>query len=224
MFIFEERHSDSPFVKLIWHTKNERVGSFTSQAVSTCEMVVWKHEGKTKVTLVGPGTRATTAEAPANAEFFGIQFKLGTFMPHLPTVERVGSGVHLPEATSQSFWLNGSAWQFPEFEDVDVFVNRLERGGLLLQDPIVNAVLQNQETNVSPRTVRRRFLRATGLTPKVVQQIERAKEAAALLEQGNAIADVVYQAGFSDQPHLTRSLKHFLGLTPALMVGIETPK
>jgi methylphosphotriester-DNA--protein-cysteine methyltransferase len=79
-------------------------------------------------------------------------------------------------------------------------------------------VLQNEKTSVSSRTVRRRFLQATGLTPKVIQQIERAKEAAGLLGQGSPIADVVYQTGFSDQPHLTRSLKHFLGLTPALMV------
>lgn len=218
MFSFEERRSDSPLVERIWRTQSEKVGSFTSQAVSNWEMVVWTHEGKTNVTVRGPETRATIADAPADAKFLGIQFKLGAFIPHLPTSERINSGLELPKATGQSFWLNGSAWQFPEFEDVDVFVNRLERSGLLVQDPIVNAVLQNQKTSVSSRTVRRRFLQATGLTPKVIQQIERAKEAAALLEQGGSIADVVYQAGFSDQPHLTRSLKHFLGLTPALMV------
>jgi len=26
---------------------------------------------------------------------------------------------------------------------------------------------------------------------------------------------VVYEAGYFDQPHLTRALKHFIGLTPA---------
>jgi AraC-like DNA-binding protein len=27
--------------------------------------------------------------------------------------------------------------------------------------------------------------------------------------------DVVYEAGYFDQPHLTRALKHFIGQTPA---------
>jgi AraC-like DNA-binding protein len=36
-----------------------------------------------------------------------------------------------------------------------------------------------------------------------------------LLEQGFTIADAIYQAGYADQPHLTRSLKHFVGQTPA---------
>jgi Helix-turn-helix domain len=217
MFNFEEKPSDSPLVERIWRTQSETPGSFTAQAASNWEMVVWTFEGKTNVTVRGPETRATLADAPADTQFLGIQFELGTFMPQLPTVKRINSGLDLPKATSQSFWLNGSAWQFPEFEDVDVFVKRLERGGLLVQDPIVNAVLQNQKTSVSPRTVRRRFLQATGLTPKIIQQIERAKEAGQLLERGISIADVVYGAGYADQPHLTRSLKHFLGLTPALI-------
>jgi hypothetical protein len=221
-FIFEERRIDSPLVELIWQTRSEQADSFTSQAVSTSEMVIWKHEGKTSVTLRGPETKATLADAPADAEFFGIQFKLGTFLPQLPTLGRVGRGITLPEATGQSFWLNGSAWQIPDFENVDVFVEKLARSGLLIQDPIVKAVLHNQHPEVSSRTVRRRFLEATGLTPKTVQQIERAKQAGALLEGGSSILDVVYEAGYADQPHLTRSLKHFLGLTPALMVGRKT--
>mgnify|MGYP002779221916 FL=1 len=216
-FEFEERQSTSPLVERVWRTSSDRADTFTSQAVSHSEIVIWAYEGKTHVTLRGPEIKATLAPAPKDAEFLGVQFKLGTFMPHLPTVERVGSGLELPAATRNSVWLNGSAWQIPNFEDVDVFVKRLEHTGLLVHDPIVKAVLQNEPREVSDRTVRRRFLQATGLTPKVVQQIERAKEAGQLLEWGISIADVVYGAGYADQPHLTRSLKHFLGLTPALI-------
>jgi methylphosphotriester-DNA--protein-cysteine methyltransferase len=48
-----------------------------------------------------------------------------------------------------------------------------------------------------------------------VRQIERARYATTLLRQGLSILDVVYEAGYYDQPHLTRALKHFIGLTPA---------
>ena len=89
------------------------------------------------------------------------------------------------------------------------------RADVLLRDPVVNAVLQDQPQDLSARTVRRRFLLATGLTPKAIEQIERAQRAAALLEQGESLLDAAYLAGYADQAHMTRSLKRFIGQTPA---------
>lgn len=48
-----------------------------------------------------------------------------------------------------------------------------------------------------------------------MRQIERARYATTLLQQGLSIPDVVYDAGYFDQPHLTRSLKRYIGQTPA---------
>ncbi len=97
------------------------------------------------------------------------------------------------------------------------------REEVLFRDPVVNAVLAGQPQKLSARTVRRHFLRATGLPPKALEQISRAKRAAALLEQGVALLDVVYQAGYADQPHMTRSLKHFIGHTPAHIAQMGKP-
>lgn len=214
-FSFDERASDSPFVKTIWWTQSDRSGSFISTAESHWEMVITKYKGRTTLTVRGPETKATLADCPADTEFFGIVFKLGVFMPHLPLINLLDrKDATLPEATSQSFWLHGSAWQFPDFENADTFVARLVREGLLVQEPVVEAVLQNRPLEMSLRSVQRRFLRATGLTRGTLDQIERAREAVTLLKQGVSIADAVYWAGYADQPHLTRSLKHFLGQTP----------
>ena len=68
---------------------------------------------------------------------------------------------------------------------------------------------------MAPRTLRHRFLRATGLTHCHIRQFERAQQAATLLRQGTSILDTVYALGYFDQPHLTRSLKQFVGHTPA---------
>jgi AraC-like DNA-binding protein len=46
------------------------------------------------------------------------------------------------------------------------------------------------------------------------RQIERARQAVDLLRNGSSILDVVDTAGYFDQAHLTRSLKHLIGLTP----------
>jgi AraC-like DNA-binding protein len=52
---------------------------------------------------------------------------------------------------------------------------------------------------------------------KTIEQIERAKQATALLGQGVSLIDVAYQTGYADRSHLTRALKHFIGYTPALI-------
>ncbi len=94
---------------------------------------------------------------------------------------------------------------------------------MLVSDPVVKAVLAHQPLEMSLRTVRRRFVLATGLPYKTIAQIERAKQAAALLEQGISLIDAAYQAGYADQPHMTRALKQYIGYTPALIAraGIE---
>ncbi len=98
------------------------------------------------------------------------------------------------------------------------------REDVLISDPVVKGVLAGQPPEMSLRTVRRRFLLATGLTYKAIEQIERAKQAADLLEQGVSLLETAYQAGYADQSHMTRSLKHFIGHTPAHIAQRRKPK
>jgi AraC-like DNA-binding protein len=215
-FIFEERQSDSSFVEAIWRTQSESAGSFTSLAASHWEIVVTRRNGQTSLTVRGPETKATPADLPADAEFSGIIFKLGTFMPHLPPGNLLDRrDANLPKATSKTFWLHGAAWQFPNYENADTFVDRLVREGLLVREPVVEAALQGQLNEQSLRSIQRRFLRATGLSRSAIRQIERARQAVTLLEQGVPILETVSQAGYADQPHLTRALKRLMGQTPA---------
>jgi methylphosphotriester-DNA--protein-cysteine methyltransferase len=74
------------------------------------------------------------------------------------------------------------------------------------------------------RTVRHRFLRATGLSATHIRQMKRAQQAQALLQQGVSILDTVDEAGYFDQPHLTRSLKQFIGYTPAQIIRLRQPE
>src|SRR4029453_4449501 len=48
---------------------------------------------------------------------------------------------------------------------------------------------------------------------------ERARYATNLLKHGISILDAVHDAGYFDQPHLTRSVGHLIGQTPARIVG-----
>src|SRR5690606_10846963 len=125
------------------------------------EMVVTTYRGRTTITVRGPETKASPAPIPEEAEFFGIVFKMGTFMPHL--LPKNLADLHdltLPEATNQSFWLLGAAWEIPTYDNADTFINRLARQEILVHDPVVDAMLQGQPLDLSPRAAQYRFLRA----------------------------------------------------------------
>lgn len=226
---FEVRASDSPLVERIWRSRNECAGSFTSISTASWSMVISKWRGRIAISIHGPETGATCKDFPdeAELEWFGIDFKLGTFMPYIPPVSILNGNITLPGAASHSFWLGSSAWQFPNYENADTFVNRLVQEELLMCEPVVNAINQGKSPTMSLRAVQYRVLHSTGLSQRTIRQIERARYAASLLKQGVPILDTVYKAGYSDQPHLTRSLKHFIGQTPTeipttQIIGLHT--
>ena len=216
MIDFANKASDSPLVEFVWATRSETIeGSFISTAEYHSELVVTKQYGKTMLSIRGPESKASSSPIPENAEFFGIVLKPGAYLHKLPPISLIdNNSVHLEESSYNSIWL-GSAWQIPTYENVDTFISRLVREGLLVYDPLVNAVLEEKPLDISLRTVQRRFIQAMGVSHKTIQQIERAKLAMNLLEQGTPILDTSYQMGYADQAHLSRDLKHYMGKTPS---------
>ena len=212
---FEARESDSPYIETVMRGWTLTAGAPTRPAEICWHMVFSRHDGQLYPLLVGPWAASGTVAYEAGAEILWIRFRPGVFMPHLPTRHLLNSETALPQAAFTRFWLNSAAWELPDYENADTFINRLMREGVLQRDPIVSAALRDEPLDVPARTVRHRFLRSTGLTQSHIRQVQRARHAAALLQQGRSILDTVYEAGYYDQPHLTRSLRQFIGFTPA---------
>lgn len=185
-----------------------------SVAVAYWELVFTTQQGKTEVTIRGPETRASTAPIPQDAEFFGIHFRLGTFMPNLPPGQLVDGSRVLPSTSDRSFHLNGGIWEVPAQHNADVFVDRLVRQGLLAHEPLIGAVLQGEASRLSVRSVERHLKRATGLTRGLIRQITRAEQAVELLHRNVSPSETVGICGYSDHAHLARSLRRFVGQTP----------
>jgi hypothetical protein len=215
LFRFERPSTRSPMVELAWQTRSEPEGLFMSVAVMHWEMVVTRQQDTVHLTVRGPETKATTAPVPQEAESFGIVFTLGTFMPSLPPGGIVDGSVQLPRATKTSFWLDGSRLELPRPDNVDAFVDRLVGAGLLVHDPVAAAAVRGDSQALSTRSVERRVSRSTGLTGGAIRQIQRAESAVELLSRGMSPLDVAHRLGYADQPHLTRSLKRFVGQTPS---------
>lgn len=214
-YIVDKQSSNSTFVEQIWRGQTAEAGTFISVAVSNWEIVVWEEEGETHLALRGPESVATVAPVIANSASFGVSFALGTFMPHLPANKLLDQHIDLPKSSDNRFWFKGASWEIPTVENVDVFIDRLVREELLVTEPVVEHEIHGLPPDVSLRTAYRRFFKATGLTKGTVHQIERAREATKLLQSGMSILDTIESAGYYDQPHLTRSLKRYIGQTPA---------
>jgi AraC-like DNA-binding protein len=221
--VYEERLSDSPYVETITRGRTASDGAPIRPAECHWHMVVVRLHGDVRLVVVGPWTTAGVVSYTEGAELLWIKIKLGAFMPHLPARDCLDTETTLPGAASNSFRLNGSAWPFPDYDNADTFVDRLARDDVLVRDPVVTAALQGRPHELSSRTARHRFLRATGLTHGHIRQIDRAQRAAALLRQGRSILDTVHELGYFDQPHLTRSLKRWIGHTPAHIIRMSRP-
>lgn len=222
-FVVEQRASDSPYIETVMRGRTVRDGSTIRPAENHWHMVLTRYKDNAQFLVVGPWTTANPLSYAEGAEILWIKFRLGAFMTHRPVRDFVNTETPLPEATSQSFWLNSSAWQFPDFENADTFVDRLRHDDVLAWDPVVHAVLERGWHELPSRTVRHRFLRATGVSQNQIQQVKRAQRAESLLRQGVSILDTVEEAGYSDQPHLTRSLKQWIGYTPVQLMRLSAP-
>jgi AraC-like DNA-binding protein len=220
--LYEEREVPSPYIATILQGHTTEDGSTIRPAEHHWHLVLVRHMGQVRAIVTGPWTTAGVTHWERDAEILWIKFKPGTFMPHLPFGALLNRETTLPLASSRAFWLNGSVWQIPDFDYADTFVERLVRAELLVRDPLVETTLQGQVQDVAPRTVRHRFLQATGLNQTFIQQLERAQRAEALLRQNASIADTVYKAGYFDQAHLTKALKNFIGYTPAQIARLSS--
>jgi AraC-like DNA-binding protein len=67
---------------------------------------------------------------------------------------------------------------------------------------------------LSPYYFARAFVREVGLPPHAYLEGVRIRKAVERLDRGDGIAAVALAVGYSDQSHLTRRFKRFLGITP----------
>src|SRR5258708_3656631 len=126
-FLFESRGSDSPYVEAVWR---DRAGSDYAPicpASGHWHLLFLKENGRGRVSVEGPLTRATPVSQDEGTEWFGVTFKLGTFLPSVPVRNLLDTRANLPLVAKKSFNLAHARWQFPDYENVETFVDRLVR-------------------------------------------------------------------------------------------------
>lgn len=219
----EIRGSDSPFVERITHVTYDGPTSEWSTPDGCWDLVVLNQRGRTLVLQTGLISRPVLLENHGGDSFLAISFKPGVFATKTPGSAMIDRGIVRPLVSARAFAMENETLEIPTFENADQLVERLARRGLLTRDELVESAAEGRPRAISPRSMQRHFLSVLGMTPKQFAQIKRACRAVDLLRQGLAPAAVAVETGYSDQPHLTRSLKAIMGRTPGELLREQDP-
>jgi hypothetical protein len=222
--IFNAVAGELPLVQRVWSATCESTTGLSS-AVKASSMICFARSGDgVTVHLKGPETTGTLMTCAEGWEFFGVDLRLGAYLPMFPPSGLTNfNDALLPVLPGNRISLDNQGWEMPTAQNVDVFVDRLVRAGLLIFDPLVAEIRHGERPRgMSERNAQLRFRRAVGISRRKLVSIERARDAAQLLAAGRSIAEVVSASGYYDQAQLARAMRWATGHTPReLRTGIS---
>ncbi|MFT3943033.1 MAG: AraC family transcriptional regulator [Ancrocorticia sp.] len=217
--MYEEQHLDSPYVECVWRAKAVRSERYLVAAVEYWDMWFSRQPGGEIIAaLSGPTVGHRWVESVVGEYGWGVQLRAHIVVPGVSARLVLGGEERLPVRDGR-VTIAGHDLPVPEYEELEAFVTRLIELDVLRSDDDVRRVLIGDDAGYSERHWQRRVRGATGLTRKQIAQLARAREAFTLLQQGVSPAECAARCGFSDQAHLTRSLRAFHGLTPARILA-----
>jgi AraC-like DNA-binding protein len=198
-----------------------------------CVDIVWTGE---RLIVAGPATRSVMPSVSPDRPKLGIRFRIGA----------AGAALGLPAAELRDrspqlgeLWDDGDelAERVGEGDGVaarfailtDALAARLADAAP--PDPIVRAALGEVSRprtrierlgtglHLSQRQLRRRFEAAVGYPPRTLARVLRLQRFLGLAQHGGELARIAAEAGFADQPHLTRECSELGGLPAAALVA-----
>lgn len=222
----EERAADSPLVASIRRVRYVRDLTEVVLPDGTWDLLFMRLAGGPVIAVqTGQIVAPLPVHHAAGDEMLVLAFKPEVYMPRLPGHQTFQRGVARPVEHERRFWIDSERLELPSFDNAEHLVAAMAHKGLLERDPVVVRALQGARQRLDERSVQRHFAAVTGLSLKGFQQIARAREAARLLAAGQPPSQVAAALAFTDQSHLTHSLKRFLGQTPGRLArqGAATP-
>lgn len=210
----EERAAQSGLVDFLWRSEYRSDGVYLASADASWDLIFFRnHDGTSGVLLCGPSYKTVRVPYSSGDKHFGICFKPWAAFPGLSKITLLNGGEFIPVSSGDTFVLQGISWRFPTYENLDEFVAELEARGCLAADPIIQEVLENRIVGMSLRSIQRYFMKTIGMSPRRVRQIDSARTAVKLLQQGHPLTEVAYDLNYADLPHMTRMLRRFTGYT-----------
>ena len=207
------RSSDSPLIHSVsfWTIGDE--ATILACPDGLWDLVVYKKDQKSIILVTGQTTQAVALPFTPGDEILTISFKPGSYFPFLPG-DKLLDRAEVLKTSGKRFELDFDTIEIPQFDNAEDLVRQLQKKEALKSDELVSSFFTERPLAASVRSIQRHFQYATGLSPREFFLIERARRAMDLLKGGLAASEVALVAGYSDQAHLSRSLKSIMGQTP----------
>lgn len=172
------------------------------------------------IEVVGLHDEVSSPVLPAGTRLRGIRFRPAAVAPAFQTA---GSSLRNRTVDADSVFGSRRALRLGDPHALDAWIRSIEPSPrscaavrLLTTRPVdeVAATL-----GVTGRHLRRIVLAEVGLAPKVYQQVVRLQRFVRAVDDGEPLAAAAAAAGYADQPHLTRDVRRFSGLTPGRLAS-----
>lgn len=213
--IHTHRSSPHPLVDTVWATQNISDGIYSATPDGSWDLIVLiMPDGVKRMMITGQATKPMDVLYQKDTRSVVISFARGAYIPAYAG-KLVDSFEMLPNADTEHFMLCGKPFTFPSYDNAEELVEALVKTGLLLADPVIYTANESGSWAASKRSHQRHFAEHTGISEKAFEQIERAKSAVRQLQNGKTPREVAADTGYSDQPHLARSLKKIMGVKPS---------
>jgi AraC-like DNA-binding protein len=174
--------------------------------------------------LVGQLSRPVRLRATGAIDVFGVRLRHAacesvTAIPANETAEAITPAELLRADVRTELW-HALAEDAPGTRRVAIaegwLLERIRDRVDTIAEAAVSAIVSGRPFSgygLSQRQLRRRFLAATGLRPRLFFRIARFQRALAVIES-QPLAAASAEAGYADQSHLTREFREFAGCTP----------
>ena len=210
-----QRSSPHPWIDTVWQTVCLDDGVYRATPDGAWDLILAvSPDGEPLVFLTGQATEPVDVPYQAGEHSVVVSFAAHVYLATESEV-RTGAAVRFLPVAGDRFDLDGTSLPLPTFENAEDLIDRMIRAGLLKSDDLVAKAFSENPKAASKRSVQLHFKRTTGITQKDFQMIRRAQEAVRRLKRGEAPAAVAADLGYSDQPHMIKSIKTIMGHLPS---------
>jgi AraC-like DNA-binding protein len=220
------RELPAPGLACLWLRVAGADGERTLVLPDACSDLIW--QAGRGAFVAGPDTGPVPVETPSRAVLVGARFG--------PGAGGAALGVPLSELRDQRVPLEQLRPELARRLAADLLPREAARrlaaiAGELVTAPADAAVLEAArrlrdpatrveplagELGLSERQLRRRFHAAAGYGPKTLQRVLRFRRF--LAAPHGDLARAALEAGYADQPHLTRECARLAGVSPARLI------
>jgi AraC-like DNA-binding protein len=198
-----------------------------------CVDLVWTG---VELIVAGPATRAMLPRLRSGEPKLGVRFRVGAagVALGLPAGELLNRSLPLGRLWADGDELTARVADASDARTrlgvlADTVVCRLAHAPAA--DPLVRAAVVDlssprtriaglcERLGISERQLRRRFESAVGYSPRTLARVLRLQRFLALAGRGGDLARLAADAGYADQPHLTRDCARLAGLPAATLLA-----